>query len=237
MTQAGAERHISHTPNPDHPHQNHPARSHPALLLGVLCLATFMTGLDVFIVNVGLHPIGRALGQGSLADLSWILNAYAIVFAALLVPAGRLGDRYGVKPMFLLGLVLFTAGSLGCALSGGLWPLVGLRCLQAVGAAALVPTSLGLVLTAIPADRRARSIQFWAISGSLGAAAGPALGGLLVQASWRWIFVVNLPIGIAATAVAALVAPNSRHSRETGTPDLSPGRRLSSSPYVRRPRR
>jgi EmrB/QacA subfamily drug resistance transporter len=198
-------------------------QSHPAVLLAVLCVATFMTSLDVFIVNVGLHPIGQALGEKSLADLSWILNAYAIVFAALLVPAGRLGDRYGVKPAFLLGLALFTAGSLGCALSGNLWLLVGLRCLQAVGAAALVPTSLGLVLTAIPVERRQRSIQFWAVSGSLGAAAGPALGGLLVQASWRWIFVVNVPIGIATLVIAALVAPNSRHSTETGIPDLLGG--------------
>ncbi|MBM9509477.1 MFS transporter [Actinacidiphila acididurans] len=207
MSQSGAQRH----------------HSRPAVLLGVLCMATFMSGLDVFIVNVGLHPIGQALGKGSLADLSWILNAYAIVFAALLVPAGRLGDRYGVKPAFLIGLALFTAGSLGCALSGGLWLLVGLRCLQAVGAAALVPTSLGLVLTAIPEERRRRAIQLWAISGSLGAAAGPALGGLLVQVSWRWIFVVNVPIGIAALVVAALVAPDSRHSTETGTPDLLGG--------------
>ncbi|MFD8964216.1 MFS transporter [Streptomyces sp. NPDC059568] len=207
MTKPGAERH----------------QSRPAVLLVVLCVATFMSGLDVFIVNVGLHPIGEALGERSLADLSWILNAYAIVFAALLVPAGRLGDRYGVKPVFLLGLALFTAGSLGCALSGDVWLLVGLRCLQAVGAAALVPTSLGLVLTAIPRERRPRAIQFWAISGSLGAAAGPALGGLLVEASWRWIFVVNVPIGIAALVVAALVAPDSRHSTETGTPDLLGG--------------
>jgi len=134
-----------------------------------------MSGLDVFIVNVGLRPIGAALGQGSLAHLSWILNGYAIVFAALLVPVGRLADRYGVKQVFLLGLAVFSAGSLGCALSGSLWLLVGLRCLQAIGAAALVPTSLGLILTSIPAGRMHRSIQIWAISGSLGAAAGPRL--------------------------------------------------------------
>ena len=158
MTRAGGERH-----------------SHPSALLAVLRVATFMSGLDVFIVNVGLRPIGAALGQGSLAHLSWILNGYAIVFAALLVPVGRLADRYGVKQVFLLGLAVFSAGSLGCALSGSLWLLVGLRCLQAIGAAALVPTSLGLILTSIPAGRMHRSIQIWAISGSLGAAAGPRL--------------------------------------------------------------
>src|SRR6266567_3489836 len=194
--------------------------AHPSALLAILCAATFMSSLDVFIVNVGLRSIGKDLGSGSLADLTWILTAYAIVFAALLVPAGRLADRYGVKQAFLFGLAVFTLGSLGCALSNDLWVIVGLRCVQAIGAAALVPTSLGLILTAIPAERRKHSIQIWAVSGSLGAAAGPALGGLLVQASWRWIFVLNIPIGIAALVAAAILAPNIKHSVETRVPDL-----------------
>ena len=194
--------------------------AHPSALLAILCAATFMSSLDVFIVNVGLRSIGKDLGSGSLADLSWIITAYAIVFAALLVPAGRLADRYGVKQTFLFGLAVFTLGSLGCALSSELWVIVGLRCVQAVGAAALVPTSLGLILTAIPAERRKHSIQIWAVSGSLGAAAGPALGGLLVQASWRWIFVLNIPIGIAALVAAAILAPNIKHAVERRVPDL-----------------
>jgi EmrB/QacA subfamily drug resistance transporter len=197
--------------------------AHPAILLTVLCAAMFMTSLDLFIVNVALRPIGDGLGRRSLADLSWILNAYAIVFAALLVPAGRMADRYGVKHVFLLGLALFSAGSLGCALSGDLWLLVGLRCVQAVGAAALVPASLGLVLTSFSGERLQRSIRIWAISGSLGAASGPALGGLLVQESWRWIFIINLPIGAAALIVAGMLAPGARHSTETGVPDLFGG--------------
>jgi EmrB/QacA subfamily drug resistance transporter len=152
-----------------------------------------------------------------------VLNAYAIVFAALLVPAGRLADRYGIKRFFLLGLALFALGSLGCALSDDLWAIVALRGVQALGAAALVPTSLGLILTAIPADRRQQSIQVWAVSGSLGAAAGPALGGLLVELSWRWIFVVNVPIALVAFAAAAMLAPNVRHVLETWVPDLVGG--------------
>jgi MFS family permease len=92
-----------------------------------------MSSLDVFIVNVGLRSIGKDLGSGSLADLSWILTAYAIVFAALLVPAGRLADRYGVKQAFLFGLAVFTLGSLGCALSTDLWVIVGLRCVSSRG--------------------------------------------------------------------------------------------------------
>src|SRR5258708_12812757 len=121
--------------------------AHPSALLAILCAATFMSSLDVFIVNVGLRLIGKDLGSGSLADLSWILTAYAIVFAALLVPAGRLADRYGVKQAFLFGLAVFTLGSLGCALSSDLWVIVGLRCLQAVGMTAREPTDLAVQLT------------------------------------------------------------------------------------------
>src|SRR5260370_8888439 len=106
---------------------------HRSALLAILCAATFMGSLDLFIVNVGLRSIGKDLGSASLADLSWILTAYAIVFAALLVPSGRLADRYGVKQAFLFGIAGFTLGSVGCALSSDLWFIVGLRCLQAVG--------------------------------------------------------------------------------------------------------
>jgi MFS family permease len=117
--------------------------AHPGVLVAVLCAATFMSSLDLFIVNVALRAIGSGFGETSLANLSWVLNGYAIVFAALLVPAGRLADRYGVKEAFLAGLALFSLASLGCALSSALWPIIVFRALQAIGAAALVPTSLG----------------------------------------------------------------------------------------------
>jgi MFS family permease len=196
---------------------------HGNLLLTIFAAAAFMTSLDVFIVNVGLSAVGRDVGQGSLNDLSWVLNAYTIVFAALLVPAGRLGDRYGNKLVLLVGLVLFAAARLGCAISSNLWLIVGLRCVQAAGGAALVPTSLGLILTTIPAERRQHAIRIWAIVGSLGAAAGPAIGGLLVALSWRWIFVINVPIGLTAALAAALLVPDARHNRETHIPDLLGG--------------
>lgn len=196
---------------------------HSSILLVILCTAAFMSTLDVFIVNVGLRSIGTDVHNSSLANLSWVLNGYAIVFSALLVPAGRLADRYGNKRAFLTGLALFTLGSLGCALASDLWLIVGLRCLQAIGAAALIPTSLGLILTAMPTERRAHSVRIWAVTGSLGAAAGPAIGGLLVQASWRWIFLLNVPIGAAAFVAAALLVPGLRHGTDTRVPDLLGG--------------
>jgi len=124
--------------------------------------------------------------------------AYAVLFAALLVPLGRLADRYGRKAGFLGGLAVFTVASAACAVSPNLWSLVAFRGLQAVGAAALTPTSLGLLLAATPDDRKVKAVRIWAAIGALAAAFGPVVGGLLVQLDWRWVFVVNLPIGIGA---------------------------------------
>jgi EmrB/QacA subfamily drug resistance transporter len=192
-------------------------------VLLILSAAAFLASLDLFIVNVALKEIGLDLGAGSLSDLSWVLNAYAIVYAALLVPAGRLADRFGRKAGFLLGLGVFVAASLGCALSGDLVVLVVFRVVQAAGAALLTPTSLGLLLAATPADGRARAVRMWAASGSVAAALGPVVGGLLVQASWRWIFLVNLPFGVAALVAAYLLVPDSDHDRGLLLPDLLGG--------------
>jgi MFS family permease len=148
-------------------------------------------------------------------DLSWVLNAYAITLAALLVVIGRMGDRIGQRPVFLAGVVVFTLASLGCALAPTLWVLVLARVVQAVGAAAQLPTSLALLLASIPAHRRTRATRGWAAVGGLAAAAGPVLGGLLVQVDWRWIFVVNLPIG-ALTLAAGLVWLPKPAAREDG---------------------
>ena len=182
-----------------------------------------MTSLDVFIINVGLRSLGKDVGESSLSNLSWVLSAYTIVFAALMVPAGRLGDRFGNKGVFTIGLVLFTLASLGCALSSNVWLIVGLRSIQAIGGAALTPTSLGLILTTIPPERREFSIRIWAVTGSLGAVAGPALGGLLVSLSWRWIFVVNVPIGLVAVLLTMRNVPDVRHNRDARIPDLLGG--------------
>jgi len=183
-----------------------PALGRQRWLLPTLCLANFMAALDLFVVNVALRGIATHFG-GSLSDVSWVLNAYAIVFGALLIPAGRAADRFGRKGVFMLGVVLFTAASASCAVSPTLWALVACRCVQAAGAAILVPSSLGLVLTVIPADRVLRGVRIWAVSSAVAGSAGPVVGGLLAQADWRWIFLVNLPIGLLALASAGRHIP------------------------------
>ena len=149
-----------------------------------------------------------------------MLNAYAIVYAALLVPAGRLADRYGRKGGFLIGLTIFTLASVACAASSGVWWLVTFRIVQAAGAALLTPASLGLVVASVPPERRARSVRIWASTGAVAAALGPAVGGVLVEASWRWVFLVNLPIGVIALVAAAVWVPRTREDTSTRIPDV-----------------
>ncbi|MEU3985808.1 MFS transporter [Streptomyces sp. NPDC026672] len=192
----------------------------PRAVLAVLSLAAFMASLDVFIVNVAFDRIGESFAGSSIGDVSWVLNGYAIFYAALLVPLGRLADKVGRKRMFLLGLGLFTAASVACAAAPGLWWLVVFRVLQAAGAAALTPTSLGLLLAAVPAEKRMPYVRLWSAVAGVAAAAGPVLGGLLVTASWRWVFLVNLPVGVVALVAAARIVPDSRDTAVSEVPDV-----------------
>ncbi|MEE4023894.1 MFS transporter [Gordonia sp. PKS22-38] len=197
------------------------SRSAPSgLVLAVLSTAAFMASLDVFIVNVAFDDIGADFDGVSLSQVSWVLNAYTIIYAALLVPAGRLADRYGRKGAFLAGLALFTLASVACALAEGIWWLVAFRVVQAVGAAILTPASLGLVVTTMPPAMRARSVRIWAATGALAAALGPAVGGLLVELSWRWVFLVNLPVGVVAIVVGAVVIAKSPNESGSPLPDV-----------------
>jgi EmrB/QacA subfamily drug resistance transporter len=164
----------------------------------IVSVGVFVASLDLFIVNIAFPDIERDFHGTSLASLSWILNAYAIVFAALLVPAGRWADRAGRKRAFLLGMGVFTLSSALCAVAPSVGVLVAARVAQAAGAALLMPTSLGLLLPEFPPERRQVAVGIWSAVGGAAAAAGPLVGGLLVQASWRWVFLVNVPIGIAA---------------------------------------
>ncbi len=189
-------------------------------IVGVLSLAVFMSSLDLFIVNLAFPYIGIEYRGTSLSSLSWVLNGYTIVFAAVLVPAGRWADRVGRRRIFVAGLIGFSVGSLLCGLAPGVAVLIAARVIQAVGAGLMVPASLSLLLAAVPAPLRPRAIGTWSALGALGAALGPVIGGSLVQLSWRWVFWINLPVGLAAVLLAARVVPESKDERAAGRPDL-----------------
>ncbi len=202
----------------EHPPTTGPVRS-PGLVLLVVSAAVFLAALDLFIVNIAFPTLSESL-DASTGALSWVLNGYTIVFAALLAPAGRVADRIGRRRVFLTGVAVFCTGSLGCALAWDVGSLVAFRVVQAGGGAMVTATSLALLLHAFPPARRAHAIAVWSAVGGVAAALGPPIGGLLVDASWRLIFLVNLPIGIAALVVGLLVLPESRDETETRRPDL-----------------
>ncbi|HEY3868437.1 MAG TPA: MFS transporter [Actinocrinis sp.] len=196
-----------------------PPAVRPAAVYATVYATVVMSNLDLFVVNVALPDIGRGFHGTGLSLLSWVLNAYAIVFAALLVPAGRLADRRGRRLGFLAGLALFTGSSVLCAAAPSAGWLIAARVLQAVGAAALLPTSLALLLEITPAQRRGRVVRAWSAIGGVSAALGPVAGGLLVQADWRWVFLINVPVGLAALAAGIRVLP--RDGAQPGPrPDL-----------------
>jgi EmrB/QacA subfamily drug resistance transporter len=190
----------------------------PTLVLVIVCAGVVLASLDLFIVNVALPQMAKDLGGGNLADLSWVLNGYAIVYAALLVLFGRLAERRSRQNGFMLGVAIFTIASAACGAATSVPMLVAFRVLQAAGAALLTPTSLGLVLATSPPERRHGAVRAWTALGGLAAALGPVVGGLLVAASWRWVFLVNVPIGLTA-----LVIGWRRLPRVPGHPGPSPG--------------
>jgi MFS family permease len=185
----------------------------------VVSVAAFLASLDLFIVNIAFPDIRKAFGTADLGAMSWILNGYTVIFAAFLNPAGRLGDRYGHRPIFLWGLAVFTMGSAACGLSGSFGALVASRVVQAFGAAMLMPSSLALLMAAVPASRRAAAVSTWSAAGAMAAALGPPIGGVLVELSWRWTFFVNLPVALLALAAGPWILANTR-ATGTGVPDL-----------------
>ena len=173
----------------------------PALVLVIVCAGVVLASLDLFIVNVALPSIARDLHQQSLSTLSWVLNGYAIVYAALLVLLGRISEGRNRDNDFLLGVLIFTASSAACGLAPSLGTLIAFRLVQAAGAALMTPTSLGLILATSAPEKRQSSVRAWAAVGGAAAALGPVLGGLLVALGWRWVFFINVPVGLAALAV------------------------------------
>jgi EmrB/QacA subfamily drug resistance transporter len=196
--------------------EGHPARW---WIIAVLAAVAFMAQLDLFIVNVALPVIGRSYAGSSLSGLSWVLNAYAIIFAALLVPAGRLADHFGRRRFLLVGVAVFTLASAACAAAPTLGVLVAARAVQAVGAALIVPTSLGLLYPAFAKRQHAMVVGIWAGVAAVAGTAGPPIGGLLVGVSWRWIFLINVPIGVVTLLGGLRVLPEVRAVAGSRLPD------------------
>jgi EmrB/QacA subfamily drug resistance transporter len=195
----------------------------PGWVLTIVSLGVVLSSLDLFVVNIALPSIATGLHSSSVSELSWILNSYAIVFAALLVPAGRIADRTSRKGGFLVGVAVFLLASAACALSTSVPMLVGFRVVQAIGAAILVPTSLSLVLAAYPPQRRAAAVRVWATAGSIAVAIAPVVAGPLVLISWRWVFIINLPIGIATLVLGWRLLPSPEVEHEPAPDALGAG--------------
>lgn len=183
------------------------ATASPRQVLAIVSVGICLANLDLFIVNVGLPNIAQDFRDASLEDLSWILNGYAIAYAALLVFFGRLAERHSRNLSFLLGVALFTLASAACALARNVEFLVVARIAQAAGAALMTPTSIGLLLASFPPEQRAGAVRTWTAVGGLAAALGPLVGGVLVTFDWRWIFIVNVPIGLIAILIGWLRLP------------------------------
>ncbi|WP_328298523.1 MFS transporter [Streptomyces sp. NBC_00435] len=183
-------------------------------VLAVCALSMFLIGVDTTIVNVGLPVIGRGLGVGT-RGLEWVVDAYTLVLASLLMASGALADRFGRRRVFRCGLIVFGLASLACALAPSLGVLVAARAVQGVGASMLSPVALAIVVNAMPDPReRARAIGVWASVFGLSMAAGPVIGGALAAAfGWRSVFWINAPVIVAALVLVAVFVPESRGPR------------------------
>ena len=182
------------------------------LTLGAMCFALFMAMLDNTVVNVALPRISHDLGSG-ISGLQWIIDAYTLVFASLMLTGGTLGDMFGRKRFFLTGLSIFTVGSLVCALAPSLSVLIGARGVQGLGAALLMPGTLSILTnTFLDHRERAQAIGIWAGVSGLALAAGPVVGGVLVDRfGWQSVFYLNVPIGVIAFVVCILAVRESKH--------------------------
>lgn len=214
--------------------------ANPWLILLSLMFGLFMALLDVTIVNIAIPNIQSKL-NADLTTVTWVLNAYSLVFAALLVALGRFADQFGRKRVFILGMVVFSIGSLLCALSPELasllggraidW-LIGFRAFQAIGAASMNPVSLAIITAVFPRERRGAAIGIWGAMAGLASAAGPVLGGFLVQNfDWRWIFFVNLPFCLIGLVMVALFVPETRDPRASRRIDIPGVLALSASMF------
>ena len=182
----------------------------------IACSATFLVSLDTTMLFAAFDALRHSFNGTSAADLSWVLNGYTVVYAAMLIPAGGLADAHGRRRIFRLGVALFVAASAACGAAPGVGWLIAARVLQAVGAALLTPASMSIVLAAFPSERRAVAVSLWGAVGGLAAAVGPSLGSwVTAHAGWPWAFYINVPIGVwalwrSASHVDEAVKPSQR---------------------------
>ncbi|WP_462418368.1 MFS transporter [Kytococcus sp. Marseille-QA3725] len=201
------------------------ARSTDWRLLTVLLVPLFMALVAVSVVNVALAPIGESLGAGT-SQLQWVVSGYALAFGVLLVPAGRLGDQIGRRRLLVLGVALFTLGSLGAALAPGPGLLNLSRVLQGLGSGLINPQTIGLIQQHFRGEARARAFATMATTVALATAVGPVVGGFLIEvlgpeAGWRWMFALNVPLGVLTMVLAPRWVPDDRAARGS-RPDLDP---------------
>ncbi len=197
---------------------------HPNLVLGICCMSLLLVGMDVTIVNVALPSIQHDL-HGTLSGLQWVVDAYTLVIASLLMLSGSMADRFGRRRVFQLGLVMFTGGSLLCSLAQGIPQLAAFRAIQGLGASMLNPVALSIIAnTFLEPKARARAIGVWGAVAGFALALGPIVGGALTQTvGWRSVFWVNLPIGLVALVLTARYIPESKAARARA---LDPGGQL-----------
>src|SRR5512141_1340132 len=177
-------------------------RASAAWAFAITAIALFMVSLDNLVVTTALPVIKRDLGS-SLQDLEWMVNAYTLTFAVLLLTGAALGDRFGRRRLFAIGLVIFTAGSAAAALAPSSGVLIAARAVQGLGGAIVIPLTLTILSAAVSPERRALALGAWGGIGGLAIAVGPVVGGAIAQGvSWHWIFWLNVPIGIVAMALA-----------------------------------
>lgn len=179
--------------------------------MAIAALAAMATYLDTTILFVAFPDITRSFSESSTSTLSWVLNAYTITFAALLIPAGKLADRLGHRRTFLTGSAVFTAASMACGSAPSVSVLIVARIAQGAGSAILIPASLALVMAAYPRERLPQVVAIWGAIGAFSAALGPSLGALIVDSfGWRWAFFINLPIGVVTLIAGSRFLEESR---------------------------
>jgi EmrB/QacA subfamily drug resistance transporter len=178
-------------------------------VLALASAANFLTILDLWVVSIAYPSFERVFLPATLSDVSWILNAYALVLAAMLIPSGRVADGIGRKRWFLAGLVTFGVASTGCGAAPTLPALIAFRAMQGVGAAMLMPTSLGFALSAFPEKERGAAVGIWAAVGAAAAGSGPLVGGLLLTLNWRWLFLINVPLIVIAVVEGVRHLPST----------------------------